>query len=326
MNKKILLVLLATIFLATFSLAQGQQPKKVPRIGLLSAGSASDYEARLEAFKQGLRELGYIEGQNIIIEYKFAEGKMDRLSDLASDLVRLKVDLIFTMGTRPTSFAKRATNTIPIVMYSGDAVGTGLVDSLSRPGGNVTGLTVIAPDLAGKRLELIREAVPKATRVAVLWDGIRPANIAVLKEIEAAARAFGVQVQSLEVRAANDFEGAFRAATQERASALIVPSGNLLFSHRLQIAALAIRSRMPSIYESGEFVDAGGLISYGPSLLDLCRRAATYVDKILKGRKPADLPVEQPMKFELVINLKAAKQIGLTIPPEVLFRATRVIK
>jgi len=326
MNKQIVICLLTTALLSTVAFAQAQQPKKVPRIGLLSAGSAPDYEPRLEAFKQGLRELGYIEGQNIIIEYRFAEENMDRLPDLASDLVRLKVDLIFTMGTRPTSFAKRATNTIPIVMYSADAVGTGLVDSLSRPGGNVTGLTVIATDLAGKRLELIREAVPRATRVAVLWDGGRPANIAVLKEIEAAARAFGVQIQSLEVRAANDFEGAFRAATQERAGALIAPSGNLLYSRRLQIAALAIRSRLPSIYDDGEFVDAGGLMSYGASLLDLCRRAATYVDKILKGAKPADLPVEQPTKFELIINLKTAKQIGLTIPPNVLARADKVIK
>jgi putative ABC transport system substrate-binding protein len=326
MHKKITRRAFCSLLLALPFPARAQQSKKVTRIGLLSAGSASDYEPRLEAFKKGLRELGYIEGQNIIIEYRFAEEKTDRLADLASDLVRLKVDLIFTMGTRPTSFAKRATNTIPIVMYSGDAVGAGLVDSLARPGGNVTGLTAIAPDLAGKRLELIREAVPKAKRVAVLWEGGRQANIVVLKEIEAAARAFGIQVQSLEVRAANDFEGAFRAATQKRAGALIVTSGNLLYSHRQQIALLAIRSRLPSIYEDGEFVDAGGLMSYGASLLDICRRAATYVDKILKGRTPADLPVEQPMKFELVINLKTAKQIGLTVPQWTLMKADKVIR
>jgi putative ABC transport system substrate-binding protein len=329
MSKKILGFVVATVLVGSVHAANAQQPGKVSRIGLLRPTRSADPTGQvlLDAFRQRLSELGWSEGKNIAIEYRYAEGKLDRLPELAVELVRLKVDLIVAPGTRTALAAKQATQTIPIVFpLAADAVGSGLVASLARPGGNITGLTAIAPDLAGKRLELIREAVPKTTRVAVLWDGGRPANIAVLKEIEAAARAFGVQVQSLEARAAADFAGAFRAATQERANALIVPAGNLLFSHRQQIASLAIRSRLPSIYDSEEFVDAGGLMSYGPSLVDLCRRAATYVDKILKGAKPADLPVEQPIKFELVINLKAAKQIGLTIPQSVLYRADRVIK
>jgi putative ABC transport system substrate-binding protein len=327
MIKQILICLLLTVVLATVSSAEAQQPKKIPTIGFLSIGSASSVTSRYEAFRQGLRELGYVDGQNILIDWRFAEGKRDELPALASDLVRLKVDVIVTAGTTATIPAKRATTTIPIVMaYSADPVGTGLVTSLSRPGGNVTGLTEISPDLAGKRLELIREAVPRATRVAVVWDGSRPANIDVLKEIEAAARGYGVRIQSLDVRSANDFEGAFRAATQERASALIIPSGSLLNLHAPQVVSLALRSRLPSIWETKNYVDIGGLMSYGPSLDDLYRRAATYVDKILKGTKPADLPVEQPIKFELVINLKTAKQIGLTIPPNVLVRADKVIK
>ncbi len=318
-------VFFCALFFALSLPAQAQQPKKVPRIGYLTF-SVNPSE-QIAAFKQGLRELGYIEGKNILIEWRLATGKREELPALASDLVRLKVDVIVAAGTTAISPAKRATSTIPIVMaYSADPVSTGLVASLSHPGGNVTGLTEISPDLAGKRLELIREVVPRVTRVAVLWDGSRPANIDVLQEIELAARAFGVQLQSLEVRSANEVEGAFRAATQERASALIVPSGFLTTVQGSQIAALAIRSRLPSIWETSNYVDRGGLMSYGPSLLDLHRRAATYVDKIVKGRKPADLPVEQPTKFELVVNLKTAKQIGLTIPPNVLVRADKVIK
>jgi putative tryptophan/tyrosine transport system substrate-binding protein len=318
---------LCTMLFALCFPASAQQPKKIPRIGFLSIGSPSSVTSRYEAFRQGLRELGYVEGQNILIEWRFAEGKREELPALASDLVHLKVDVIVTAGTTATTPAKRATSTIPIVMaYSADPVGTGLVASLSRPGGNVTGLTEISPDLAGKRLELIREAVPRATRVAVLWDGSRPANIDVLKEIDAAARAYGVRVQSLEVRSSKDFESAFRAATQQRARALIIPSGSLSNLHAPQVVSLALRSRLPSIWETKNYVDIGGLMSYGPSLDDLYRRAAVYVDKILKGTKPADLPVEQPTKFEFVINLKTAKQIGLTIPQSVLYRADKVIR
>jgi putative tryptophan/tyrosine transport system substrate-binding protein len=320
-------ILVAVILCTVVAVAEAQQPKTIPRIGFLGIGSVSSITSRYEAFRQGLRELGYVEGQNIIIEWRFAEGKREELPALANDLVRLKVDVIVAAGTTATTPAKRATTTIPIVMaYSADPVGTGLVASLSRPGGNVTGLTEISPDLAGKRLELIREAVPRTTRVAVLWDGSRPANIDVLKEIDAAARAYGVRVQSLEVRSSNDFESAFRAATQQRASALIIPSGSLSNLHAPQIVSLALRSRLPSIWETKNYVDIGGLMSYGPSLDDLYHRAATYVDKILKGKKPADLPVEQPTKFEFIINLKTAKQIGLTIPPEVLARANKLIK
>jgi putative ABC transport system substrate-binding protein len=321
------LIVVVVVLCTVVAVAEAQQPKTIPRIGFLGIGSASSVTGRFEAFRQGLRELGYVEGQNIVIEWRFAEGKREELPALASELVRLKVDVIVTAGTTATTPAKRATSTIPIVMaYSADPVGTGLVASLSRPGGNVTGLTEISPDLAGKRLELIREAVPRATRVAVLWDGSRPANIDVLKEIDAAARAYGVRVQSLEVRSSNDFESAFRAATKERAGALIVPSGSLTNLHAPQIVSLALRSRLPSIWETKNYVDIGGLMSYGPSLDDLYHRAAVYVDKILKGAKPADLPVEQPTKFEFVINQKTAKQIGVTIPPDLLARATRIIR
>ena len=309
MNRRTAIRRLATFFLATASLAHAQQPKKVPRIGFLSVGSSSSMSSEdVKAFRQGLRDLGYVEGQNLIIEWRFAEGKREELAALASDLLRLKVDVIVATGTQATAAAKRTTGTTPIVMaFSADPVGTGLVASLSHPGGNVTGLSEMSPDLAGKRLELIREAVPRVTRVAVLWDRSRPANIAVLEEIEAAARGYGVQIQSLAVRSANELEGTFRAATKERAGALIVPSGALINLHGAEIARLAIRSRLPSIWETKNYVDLSGLMSYGPSLSDLHRRAATYVDKILKGRTPADLPVEQPMKFELVINLKTAK-------------------
>jgi putative tryptophan/tyrosine transport system substrate-binding protein len=328
MKKNIFCIALSAMLFALSFPVEAQQPtRKVPRIGFLTIGSASSVTSRYDAFRQGLRELGYVEGQNIVIEWRFAEGKREELPALANDLVRLKVDVIVTAGTTATAPATRATTTIPIVMaYSADPVGTGLVASLSRPGGNVTGLTEISPDLAGKRLELIREAVPRTTRVAVLWDSSRPANIDVLKEIDAAARAYGVRVRSLEVRSSNDFESAFRAATKERAGALIVPSGSLTNLHAPQIVSLALRSRLPSIWETKNYADIGGLMSYGPSLDDLYRRAAIYVDKILKGAKPADLPVEQPTKFELVINLKTAKQIGLTIPPELLARATKIIK
>src|SRR5262245_8501696 len=328
MNRRKLIRRLVIFFLTAVSLADAQEPKKNARIGFLSVGSASSvYPEGIKAFRQGLRDLGYVEGQNLFIDWRFAEGKREVLPTLASDLVRLKVDVIVTQGTSGTNPAKRATDTIPIVMaYSADPVGTGLVASLAHPGGNVTGLSEMSPDLAGKRLQLVKEIVPKATRVAVLWDRTRPANIAVLEEIETSARQFSIRVQSLAARDAKDIDRAFRSATQERAGALLVPSGSVITQHGAEIMRLAIQSRLPSIWDDKDFVNLGGLMSYGPNLTDLHRRAAIYVDKILKGAKPADLPVEQPKRFEQVINLKTAKQIGLTIPQSLLYRADKVIQ
>jgi putative ABC transport system substrate-binding protein len=283
--------------------------------------------ARIEAFRQGLRELGYVEGKNIVIEWRSTEDKPDRLPALATELVSLKVDVIVTGGPSATRAAKGATSTIPIVMSTDpDPVANGFVASLARPGGNITGLATLAPELSGKRLELLKETVPKLSRVAVFGTSTTPGNAQNIKETELAARAFGLQLQSLDVRAPKDMETAFRAAGKARAESIIVLSGPMVNSHRSQIVDLAVKSRLPAIYPWPEYVEDGGLMSYGPSLTDLNRRAATYVDKILKGRKPADLPVEQPIKFEFIVNLKAAKQIGLTIPPNVLVRADRVIR
>jgi putative tryptophan/tyrosine transport system substrate-binding protein len=283
--------------------------------------------ARVETFRQGLRELGYVEGKNIVIEYRYAEGKTDRLPALAAELVRLKVDVIVTMGPPSTRSAKQATVTIPIVMaFDDDPVGSGFAASLARPGGNITGLSTLSPEISGKRLELLREIVPKLSRVSVLGDVTRPGIPQALREINVAADGFGVQLQYLEVRGPKDIEIAFRAASKERTDAVLVLGSPVLISHRRQVTDLAVKSRLPAIYGNSEPVEDGGLMSYGVSITDLCRRAATYVDKILKGAKPADLPIEQPKKFELVINLKAAKQIGLTIPPKVLARADKVIK
>ena len=307
--------------------AEAQQPTKVLRIGFLSAASPSTVSARVEAFRQGLRELGYVEGKNIFIEWRFAEGKSDRLSALAAELVRLKVDVIVSGAPTSTRSAKQATVTIPIVMaFDDDPVGSGFVASLARPGGNITGLSSQNPELSGKQLELLREIVPKLSRVGVLGDVTRPGIPQALREINVAADAFRVQVQYLEVREPKDIEIAFRAASQEHADAVLVLGSPVLNSQRKQIADLAVKNRLPAIYSAPEYVEDGGLVSYGVIRADMYRRAATYVDKILKGAKPADLPVEQPTKFELVINLKAAKQIGLTIPQSVLYRADKVIK
>jgi putative ABC transport system substrate-binding protein len=307
--------------------AQAQQPTKVPRIGFFSSSSPSDISARVEAFRQGLRELGYVEGKNILIEYRYAEGKLDRLSALAAELVRLKVDLIVSGGPPPTRSAKEATATIPIVMaFDDDPVGSGFAASLARPGGNITGLSTLAPEISGKQLELLREIVPKLSSVAVLGNTTQPGHPQALREINLAADSFGVQLQYLEVQGPKDIETAFRAASKERANAVLVQSTPVLFSQRRQVADLAIKSRLPAIYGRPEYVGDGGLVFYGVSYIDLFRRAATYVDKILKGAKPSELPIEQPTKFELVINLKAAKQIGLTIPPNVLARADKVIR
>jgi putative ABC transport system substrate-binding protein len=314
------------IFAAAFT-ADAQQPTKVPRIGFLSGTSRSPISARVEAFRQGLSELGYVEGKNIVIEYRFAEGQFDRLPALAAELVRLKAEVIVTTGPQPTRPAKAATSTIPIVMaHDPDPVGNGFVASLARPGGNITGLATLAPEISGKQLELLKEIVPRLSRVAVFGTSTRPGNAQSLKETDLAAGTLGVRLQYLDVLGSKDIETAFQAASKGRAQAVLVLGSPVLTSHRTQIVELAVKSRLPAIYISAEMVEVGGLMTYGVSYTDLYRRAATYVDKILKGAKPADLPVEQPMKFELVINLKAAKQIGLTIPPNVLVRADRVIK
>ena len=312
---------------ALCSSAEAQQPTKVPRIGYLTGVSLSANSARIEAFRQGLRELGYVEGKNIVIEWRSAEGKLDRLPALAAELVRLKVDVIVTAGPPATRAAKEATITIPIVMAQDtDPVGNGFVASLARPGGNITGLSTLAPEISGKRLELLKEIVPRLSRVAVLGTSTHPGNAQALRELELAAEAFGVQLQYLDVLGPKDIETAFRAASKGRADAVLVLASPILNSQRTQVADLAVKNRLPAIYRQSEYVEAGGLMTYGVNLTDLFRRAATYVDKILKGAKPADLPVEQPTKFEFIINLKAAKQIGLTIPPNVLVRADRVIK
>ena len=282
---------------------------------------------RVEAFRQGLRELGYVEGKNIVIEWRSGEGKPEREGELVAEALRLKVDVIVTSGPTMTRAAKRATVTIPIVMaFDSDPVGNGFVASLARPGGNITGLSALSPELSGKQLELMKEIVPKLSRVAVLGNSNEPANPKTLKEIELAAEALGIQVQPLDVLSPKDIETAFRAATKARADALVVLASAVLSDQRAKVANVALKSRLPTVYFRQEFVEAGGLVSYGTSFTDLSRRAATYVDKILKGAKPAELPVEQPKKFEFVINLKTAKQIGLTIPPNVLARADRVIR
>jgi putative ABC transport system substrate-binding protein len=327
MKKIFKLVLFLTALVAGSAVAEAQQPAKIPRIAYLAGVSLSTISARVEAFRQGLRELGYVEGKNIVIEWRFAEGKLDRLPALAAELVRLKVDVIVTGGPTATRPAKEATSTIPIVMtFDSDPVGNGFVASLARPGGNITGLSTLAPELGGKQLELLKEIVSKLSRVAVLGTSTQPGNEQVLKEIELAAGALKVKLQYLDVLGSKDIETAFRAATKGRADALLVLISPVLVSERTQVLDLAVKSRLPAIYFRSDFVEAGGLMSYSTSQNDLDRRAATYVDKILKGAKPADLPVERPMKFELVINLKTVKQIGLTIPQWVLMRADRVIK
>ena len=320
-------IVLAGALLAVAVMVEAQQPAKMPRIGYLSANSRSAVLTRIEAFRQGLHELGYVEGKYIVIEWRFAEGKPNRLPALAAELVHLKVDIIVSASPPATRAAKEATSTIPIVMtQDSDPVANGSVASLARPGGNITGLSTFAPELSGKRLELLKEIVPRLSRVAVLGTSTEPGNAQSLKEVERAARGFGVKLQHLDVLDRKDIETVFRAARKDHAeSVLVLPSAVFIFQ-RTQIADLAVKSRLPAMYFRDIFVDGGGLMSYGVNLKDLDRRTATYVDKILKGAKPRDLPVEQPKKFEFVINLKAAKQIGLTIPPNVLARADRVIR
>jgi len=323
----VLSILFVAVLLAVAVIAEAQQPGKIPRIGHLNAPSLSALAGRTEAFRQGLRELGYLEGKNIVIEYRYAEGKLDRLSPLAAELVRLKVDIIVSTGPTVTRAAKEATSTIPIVMaFDTDPVGNGFVASLARPGGNITGLSSLAPEISGKQLELLKEIIPKLSRVAVFGTSTTPGNAQQLREMERAAAAFGVKLQYVDVLDPKDIETAFRAASKGRADAVLVLTSGVLADYRTEIAKLAIKSRLPAIYFRSEFVEDGGLMSYGMSITDLDRRAATYVDKILKGAKPGDLPVEQPTRFELVINLKTAKQIGLAIPQRVLGRADKVIK
>ena len=320
-------IVVAAVLLAVAVIAEAQQPARIPRIGVLYGGSASSNTGRREAFQHGLRELGYVEGKNIVVEWRYADGKLDRLPELAAELVRLKVDAIFCTSTPVVQAAKKATTTVPIVSVSGDPVGLGLVASLARPGGNVTGLANLTSELAGKRLELLKEVVPSVSRVAVLWNPVASSSALRMRETEATASSLGIKLQPVEVREANDFERAFSALKRERADALFpLRSPPISNDDVKRIVELAAKNRVPGMYDASEFAEAGGLMSYGTMLADLDRRAATYVDKILKGAKPADLPVEQPEKFELVINLKAAKQINLSIPPNVLARADRVIR
>jgi putative tryptophan/tyrosine transport system substrate-binding protein len=302
--------------------AEAQQPGKIPHIGFLSLSGANQ-----EAFRQGLRDLGYIEGKNIAIDSRAAANRTDRLSVLAGELVDLKVDVIVAAGSQAVGAAQRATKSIPIVMTSSsDPVGTGFVASLAHPGGNITGLSLLGPDLSTKRLEMLKEIVLGVSRVAVFWNPDDPAAKISLRETEDAAKALALHLQILETREASDFQSAFRAASKERARALILLPAPIMSTQAKQIAELALKNNLPAISTVSEFPNAGGLMSYGANLAELYRRAATYVDKILKGTKPTDLPVEQPTKFEFIVNLKAAKQIGLTIPPNVLVRADKVIR
>jgi putative ABC transport system substrate-binding protein len=315
------------VLLAAPLAAEAQPAGKVTRIGMLEPTSMALNAANLDAFRQGLRELGYVEGKNFVVEYRSADGRGERFPDLAAELVRLKVDVILTRGTPAVIAAKNATRTIPVVMAaSGDPVLSGVVASLARPGGNVTGLSAIVGEVSGKRLELLREVIPGVSRIVGLFNMSNPIDALQWKETEIAASSLRVQLQLLDVRKPGDFGRAFDAATKQRAGALVVGVDALTWANRRSIVDLAAKNRLPAIYAAREFVDAGGLIGYGVSYPHLYRRAASFVDKILKGAKPADLPVEQPTKFELVVNLKTAKALGLTIPPSLLQRADEVIQ
>jgi putative tryptophan/tyrosine transport system substrate-binding protein len=330
MSRYINQLALGAILLALCVSAEAQQPKKVPRIGYLSSSNPATESARAEAIRLALRELAYIEGQTIAIEYRYAEGKRDRTPQLASEMVRLKVDIILVAGGAPViRAAMNATKMIPIVM-SGvgiDPVGQGLIESLARPGGNVTGVTILSRELGGKRLELLKEAVPKIARVAVLYDAASPGIVPYVKEVlPVAVRALGLIVQPWEIRDSDDFDRIFAALSKRRPDGLYVAGGRLMSDNQERIVGFASKSRLPAVYPYREAVEAGGLMYYGADLADSYRRVAYYVDRILKGTKPADLPVEQPTKFELVINLKTAKQIGVTIPQSLLYRADKVVK
>jgi putative ABC transport system substrate-binding protein len=328
MEDKILLWLLATLLLTTVSLADAQVAKKVPKIGYLTNDSVAVDMPRRNAFRQGLRDLGYIEGQSIVIEYRVGDGHIEKLVEMAEELVHLKVDVIFAFTTSAAQTVKKATKEIPIIMgASGDPVALGFVESLARPGGNITGMVTNAgAEIYGKQLELLKEAVPKATRVAMLWNPAIPQNPLQLKETRAAAPVLNVTLLSFEAKEPNEIATAFTAMKQDRVDALTVLPDPMLLGQRQKIADLAIKHRLPAMYGIPEHIEAGGLMAYAANRLDVFRRAATYVDKILKGAKPADLPMEQPTKFDFIVNLKAAKQIGLTIPPTVLARADKIIR
>lgn len=326
MSKTISIWLLQTIILATAPFAHGQQAGKVYRIGYLSGTDRATNPTRIEAFRQRLHELGYVEGKNVSIDYRYADDKLERMSNLALELTRLDVDVIVTTGPAVLP-AKKASATIPIVFTAfADPVGSGLVASLAQPGGNVTGLSVISQDLDSKRLELLREAFPKISRVALLWVPSTVRGNPAPADIAAAAKALGVTILSLEVRRSEDFDGAFDRAKKDRAHALMTTPGPLVNSQQRRVLEFAAKNRLPTMYSTSEFVEGGGLMSYGPNNHDLFRRAADFVDKILKGTKPADIPVEQASKFEFVVNLRTAKQLGLAVPPEVLARANRIIR
>ena len=328
MTRKIFYVALSALLLALCIPAEAQQPKKIPRIGVLFPGFPSTDSFRSEALLEGLQDLGYVDGKTIKIEWRWAEGRVEKLPDLATELVRLNLDLIVVNGTPAVKALKNATRTIPVVMAPvGDPVGIGLVESLARPGGNLTGLSILAPELSGKRLELLKEVVPSLSRVAVILNPTNPVYRTELQETQDAARALGLQIQPIvEVTDLNTLQEGFTVLNRDRVRAFLVLTDAIFYSMRGRIVEYATKSRLPAMYFGREFADDGGLMSYGPNVPDLYRRAAVYVDKILKGTKPANLPVEQPRKFELVINLKTAKQIGLTIPPTVLARADKVIR
>ena len=326
MRRQIFVWLMATLLLTTGS-ARAQQPAKIPRIGFESDSPVTSIAARVDGFRQGLRELGYVEAKNIIIEWRSAELKPERRSEIAAELVRLKVDLIVSAGPTITRALREATTTIPIIMAQDtDPVGSGFVASLARPGGNITGLSALSPEMSGKQLELMKEIIPKLSRVAVIGNSTNPGDAQALRETVLAAGAYELYLRYLDVQDAKDIEPVLRSAVKGRADALMVLGNPILNLQRQRVVDLAAKLRLPAAYGRPEYVEAGGLMTYGTNYPELFRRAATYVDKILKGAQPADLPVEQPKKFEFIVNLKAAKQIGLTIPPNVLSRADRVIR
>jgi ABC-type uncharacterized transport system substrate-binding protein len=325
MNKKLTVLMLSAMILGFCSPAHGQQPSRIVKIGWLGPGVGEG--PGTGSFRRELREFGYIEGKNLAIEYRYARGDLDRVFALAEELVRLKLDVLVTSSSISALALKKATSTIPVVFYSvADPVATGLIDSLARPGGNVTGFTIVGTQLAGKRLELLKEIIPKLSRIAVLWNPNEPGAAQEWKESQLPARELGVQLQSLEVSSAEKYESAFKEAIKGRSAALAVPGSALAVSNRKQIVNLAAKNRLPGIYDRRDFVESGGLLSYGTDRNEQYRRLAVMVDKILRGTNPAEIPVEQPTKFEFVINLKTAKQIGLTIPPNVLARADKIIK
>jgi len=327
MTKKIILFALCFMLLAPCSAVEAQQPTKVPHIGFLLDAPVSAMAARVEGFRQGLRDLGYVEGKNIVIEWRSAEGNSDRRPALAAELVSLKVDVLVSPGPTVTRALREATSTIAIVMgQDTDPVGSGFAISLARPGGNITGLATLAPEIGGKQLELLKEMVPKLSRVAIIGNSNNPGDAQALRQTVIAAGSVDAYLRYLDVLDAKDIETVFQTATKGRADAMLVLGNPILNAHRKQVVELAVKHRLPAAYTRPEYVDAGGLTYYGTNYADLFRRAAYYVDKILKGAKPADLPIEQPKKFEFIINLKGAKQIGLTIPPNVLARADRVIR